>query len=92
MSTKTTDCGDQVYQGITQAKITEMLQDLASIGATVSGTSPSWTITLNHYGVVLQGTWDESNSTLTVTILAKDSYVTCGEVWDKISSIMKGLQ
>lgn len=90
MATSTGECGVHTYANITQGKINEMLTELNNQGATVSGSNP-WTINTNKYSIVLQGTWDESTSTLSVIVTGKSWLVPCSKIWGFIDPLINGL-
>jgi hypothetical protein len=83
-------CGVHKYANISQAKIDKMLEVLKSKGYNVKGNNP-WTIDTKSHGVVLQGTWDESTSTLSIIVLDKDWYVPCSKIWDTVDPLIHGL-
>ncbi len=80
-------CGEHHYGNITKVKIDNMLDKLKASGAKVSGSNP-WKFDVNSHGIVLQGTWDEAKSNLSVIVTAKDWYVPCSAIWDKIDPLV----
>lgn len=90
MTTSTGKCGVHYYANITQAKITTMLAELQQQGCTVTGSNP-WTINTNKYSIVLQGTWVEATSTLSVIVTDKSFLVPCSKIWDMIDPLINGL-
>lgn len=83
-------CGAHHYANITQEKITRMLDELKKQGFKVSGNNP-WTIDTNKFGIVLQGTWNEATSTLTIIVTAKSFLVPCSRIWAEIDPLINGL-
>lgn len=83
-------CGAHHYANITKEKIDKMLAVLREQGYKVTGDNP-WTIDTNNHGVVLKGTWNESNSTLTVIVTDKNWYVPCSKIWEAIDPLINGL-
>lgn len=83
-------CGVHSYANITQDKINKMLAELKQQGFSVTGSNP-WTINTNKYSVVLQGTWVELTSTLSVIVTDKSFLVPCSKIWDTIDPLINGL-
>lgn len=84
-------CGLHSYPNISQTKMNTILAELKKGGATVTGNNP-WNVNLNKYGIVLQGTYDASASTLSIIVLAKAWYVPCGKIWSEINTLISHIQ
>ena len=80
-------CGEHHYGNITKPKIDQIIDQLKKNGATVSGNNP-WDVDTHNHGIKLQGTWDESSSTLTIIVTAKNFYVPCSKIWDTIDPLI----
>ncbi len=80
-------CGEHHYGNINKTKIDQILDQLKKNGATISGNNP-WNVDVHNHGVKLQGTWNESNSTLTIIVTAKSWYVPCSKIWDTIDPLI----
>jgi hypothetical protein len=80
-------CGEHHYGNITKTKIDQILEQLKNNGASISGNNP-WGVDIHKYGIKLQGAWNESNLTLSITVIEKDFYVPCSKIWDTIDPLI----
>jgi hypothetical protein len=80
-------CGEHHYANIDKEKIDAILAALKKSGATIKGDNP-WDVDVHSHGVKLRGTWNESTSTLSIIVTAKDFYVPCSKIWDKIDPLI----
>jgi hypothetical protein len=80
-------CGEHHYGNITKAKIDRILDELRKKGATITGNNP-WDVDVHNNGVKLQGTWNESNSTLSIIVTGKNFYVPCSKIWETIDPLI----
>lgn len=81
-------CGEHHYGNITKTKIDQILDQLRKSGATISGNNP-WDVDVHNNGVKLQGTWNESNLTLSIIVTDKNWYVPCSKIWDTIDPLIQ---
>jgi len=81
-------CGEHHYGNITKTKIDSILDQLKKNGATITGNNP-WTVDIHQHGIILQGTWDEKTSTLTIIVTNKNWYVPCQKIWDTIDPLIQ---
>lgn len=84
-------CGLHSYGSISQQKMDTILAELKKGGATVTGNNP-WNVNLNKYGIILQGTYDQPTSTLSIIVLAKAWYVPCNKIWAEINTLIGHIQ
>lgn len=75
------DCGDRLYSGVTKERLDAILARLVQEGAEITGSNPYRVVT-NHYGVVLNGTWDGSGELLRIEVV--ESLAPCPDVWNGI--------
>lgn len=81
-------CGTHRYGNIDREKVDVMLRALRESGAFVSGNNP-WEVNTNQSGVRLKGRLNEADSTLEVTVVARDWYVPCVTVWQKLDELVR---
>ena len=79
-------CGSKTYTGITKEVADKMVKDLQAQG--MHATLPEGNI--NSRGVSADYKWDESNSTLLVTVNSKPFIVSCGYVWGQLDKLIDG--
>jgi hypothetical protein len=80
-------CGSRRYEKISGDKIEIMLNELVSRGFIITGRNP-WAVDTRQHGMLLKGEWDETVSTLTITVLHIGWYVPCDAVWNTIDSLI----
>jgi len=80
-------CGERCYPNITEAKIKSIMDALKSAGATITGNNP-WDADFHKHGVVIRAKWDSSKSNLCITVLSKNWYVSCDQIWKEIDKYL----
>jgi len=75
------------YEKITRDHITVMIRAAIENGAGITGENP-WHIDAGRHGILLRAEWNETASTLTVSITHHNWYVPRDEVWEAIDSLM----
>jgi len=55
--------GTHNYEGISRAKVDEILRELAGHGSTITGDNP-WAVVTNNHGVTLRGEWNERDHSI----------------------------
>lgn len=84
-------CGVRGYPNITQDKINLMIAEMRKQGMGVTGANP-WDVDTKQHGIKLRGTWNGATRTLSIIVTAKDWYVPCGKIWEKIDPLIPHIQ
>jgi len=79
------------YAQIGRAKIDIMLNALTDSGAVIRGRNP-WDIDTYHHGVILRAEWNESASTLTVSVTHSNWYIPRETVCNQIDALIRDIQ
>lgn len=80
-----------IYEDVDKTRITAIVRGLRDNGFEVEGSNP-WTVDTKKHGVVLEGEWDATSSTLTITIKAKGFLISDTLVWDVVDPLIEMLQ
>jgi hypothetical protein len=86
-----TECGKHSFLRITRPLMDSIIKELTSNGATVIGNNP-WTADTGNHGVVLYGSWDDKKSTLLVSVMDKDIFVPCSQIWEVVVPLVLRLR
>ena len=79
------------YGGIDHAKIDIMIRELSEGGAIITGNNP-WHINTRHHGVILTAEWNETASTLVVSIAHSGWFVPRQRVWSILDELIGNVQ
>ena len=79
------------YAGIDHTKIGLMIRELSEGGAIITGNNP-WHINTRHHGVVLTAEWNETASTLIVSITHSGWFVPHNRIWSILDELIGNVQ
>ena len=80
--------GMRTFDNINKSRVDAILKALRDHGALVTGNNP-WHVDTRHHGVLLQGTWNDETSELSITVIDADWYVPQTKIWENIESLMQ---
>jgi hypothetical protein len=83
-------CGEHNYENITRPKVDLILKKLEENGATIHGSNP-WEVDVNKHNIKMQGTWDETTSSLSIVVTEKNFIVPCSKIWKEIDPLISHL-
>ncbi len=79
------------YAGIDHTKIDMMMRELSEGGAIVTGNNP-WHVNTRRHGVILKAEWNETASTLVVSITHSSWFVPRQRVWGILDELISNVQ
>ncbi|HUI45162.1 MAG TPA: hypothetical protein VL122_04090 [Nitrospirota bacterium] len=79
------------YAGIDHTKIDMMVRELSEVGAIITGNNP-WHINTRQHGVILTAEWNETASTLVVSITHCGWFVPRRRVWSILDELISNVQ
>lgn len=80
--------GMRTFDNINKSKVDAILKALKDHGALVTGNNP-WHVDTRNHGVLLQGTWNNETSELSIAVIDADWYVPQTKIWENIESLMR---
>ena len=80
--------GMRTFNNINKSRVDAILKALRDHGALATGNNP-WIVDTRHHGVLLQGTWNDETSELSITVIDADWYVPQAKIWENIESLMQ---
>ncbi len=79
------------YAGINNTKIAMMISDLIEGGAIITGNNP-WNVDTRRHGVMLKAEWNETASTLVVSIAHSGWFVSRRRIWSILDELISHIQ
>jgi hypothetical protein len=78
-------CDPIQFKGITPEVFSSISKQLAANGFALSG--PSGTVN-GPFGIVIDYSWDESNSLLNIHVVEKSFFVTCNQIKEQLNNVL----